>query len=243
MSPGPKDVEKIASEAEFAMAQLLDRQGGEPVRVHDAIRGALREIDDRRERGGKLAGQSTGFESIDWITGGLEPGQLVILAARPSVGKTALALNIADHVASTGAPALFFTLEMTGQELAMRLMASRSGVPSPEARREWQEGCSYLRGKESCRRQVCTGRAAGECRNVEKASRAGSRGLMPGVRAGISPGQRPRMASPKFQFRGRKNSRGTRSLRRKPPEIDHPPPSRRRRVRSIELCAGCVLRC
>lgn len=134
MSPGHKDAEKIASEAELAMAQLLDRQGGEPVRVHDAIRGALREIDSRRERGGKLAGQPTGFENIDWITGGLEPGQLVILAARPSVGKTALALNISDHVASTGAPALFFTLEMTGQELAMRLMASRSGVAMSDMR-------------------------------------------------------------------------------------------------------------
>lgn len=134
MSHGTKDAEKIASEAELAMAQLLDRQGGEPVRVHDAVRGALREIDSRRERGGKLAGQPTGFENIDWITGGLEPGQLVILAARPSVGKTALALNIADHVASTGAPALFFTLEMTGQELAMRLMASRSGVAMSDMR-------------------------------------------------------------------------------------------------------------
>ncbi|MHB1145051.1 MAG: replicative DNA helicase [Thiobacillus sp.] len=131
---GTKDAEKIASEAELAMMQLLDRQGGEPVRVHDAIRGALREIDSRRERGGKLAGQPTGFENIDWITGGLEPGQLVILAARPSVGKTALALNIADHVTSTGAPALFFTLEMTGQELAMRLMASRSGVSMSDMR-------------------------------------------------------------------------------------------------------------
>jgi replicative DNA helicase len=134
LAPGPKDAEKIASEAEMAMMQLLDRQGGEPVRVHDAIRGALREIDSRRERGGKLAGQATGFENIDWITGGLEPGQLLILAARPSVGKTALALNIADHVASTGAPALFFTLEMTGQELAMRLMAGRSGVSMSDMR-------------------------------------------------------------------------------------------------------------
>ena len=134
LAPGLKDAEKIASEAEMAMMQLLDRQGGEPVRVHDAIRGALREIDSRRERGGKLAGQPTGFENIDWITGGLEPGQLVILAARPSIGKTALALNIADHVASTGAPALFFTLEMTGQELAMRLMASRSGVSMSDMR-------------------------------------------------------------------------------------------------------------
>ncbi|MEW6414750.1 MAG: replicative DNA helicase [Pseudomonadota bacterium] len=134
LAPGIFEPEKIAQEADIAMARLLDRQGGEPVRIHDAVRGALREIDERRERGGKLAGLSTGFENIDWITGGLEPGQMVILAARPSVGKTALALNIADHVASTGAPVLFFTMEMTGQELAMRLMASRSGVPMSDMR-------------------------------------------------------------------------------------------------------------
>ena len=126
--------EKIAQEADIAMARLLDRQGGEPVRIHDAVRGALREIDERRERGGKLAGLSTGFENIDWITGGLEPGQMVILAARPSVGKTALALNIADHVAGAGIPVLFITLEMSVQEIAMRLMASRSGVPMSDMR-------------------------------------------------------------------------------------------------------------
>ncbi|NDP48928.1 MAG: replicative DNA helicase [Sulfuriferula multivorans] len=134
MAQGLKDAEKIATEAETAMMRLLDRQGGEPVRAHDAIRGALREIDERRERGGKLAGQATGFENIDWITGGLEPGQLLILAARPSIGKTALALNIADNVASTGMPALFFTLEMTEQELAMRLMSARSGVAMTDMR-------------------------------------------------------------------------------------------------------------
>lgn len=134
LGQGIAEPEKIAQEADIAMARLLDRQGGEPVRIHDAVRGALREIDERRERGGKLAGLSTGFEDTDRITGGLEPGQMVILAARPSVGKTALALNIADHVASTGTPVIFFTLEMTGQELAMRLMASRSGVPMSDLR-------------------------------------------------------------------------------------------------------------
>lgn len=134
LAHGISEPEKIAQEADIAMSRLLDRQGGEPVRIHDAVRGALREIDERRERGGKLAGLSTGFENIDWITGGLGPGQMAILAARPSVGKTALALNIADHVASTGTPALFFTLEMTGQELAMRLMASRSGVSMSDMR-------------------------------------------------------------------------------------------------------------
>lgn len=131
---GAKDAEKIAQEAEIAMAALLDRQGGEPVRMHDAIHAALNEIDTRQARGGGLAGLSTGFGQIDQITGGLEPGQLVILAARPSAGKTALALNIADHVAAAGTPVLFFTLEMSVQELGMRLLSSRTGVPMADMR-------------------------------------------------------------------------------------------------------------
>jgi replicative DNA helicase len=86
------------------------------------------------ERGGRLAGLPTGFVGFDDMTGGLEPGQLVIVAARPSVGKTVLGCNIAAHVAAGGSPVLFFTLEMTRREIAARILAARSGVPVSEMR-------------------------------------------------------------------------------------------------------------
>lgn len=73
-------------------------------------------------------GLQTGFNTIDGMTGGLQPGQLAILAARPSIGKSALALNIAVNVAKAGTGVLFFSLEMSAEMLTMRMIASESEV-------------------------------------------------------------------------------------------------------------------
>ncbi len=122
------DAEIIARNAEEEMARLLDRRGGDPEPFHETIGKVLTEIDRRREFGKELAGLATGIQEFDELTGGLEPGQLVIVAARPSVGKTVLGCNIADFVARH-TPTLFFTLEMTGNEIGMRILAARSEVP------------------------------------------------------------------------------------------------------------------
>ena len=77
----------------------------------------------------RLLGLSTGFNNLDAITGGLRPQQLVVFAARPSVGKTSLAVNIAEYVAvDDGTPVAFFTLEMGAQELVERLICARARV-------------------------------------------------------------------------------------------------------------------
>jgi replicative DNA helicase len=75
-----------------------------------------------------LAGLRTGFPGLDETIGGLRTGELVVLAARPSVGKTALALNIAESVAEQGRPVAVFSLEMSGRQLAQRMMCSRAEV-------------------------------------------------------------------------------------------------------------------
>lgn len=80
-------------------------------------------------RDGKPPGVRTGFHDLDKLIGGLKPQQLVIIAARPSVGKTALALNIAEHVAiEDRLPVGFFSLEMSGRELIHRLTCGRARV-------------------------------------------------------------------------------------------------------------------
>ena len=79
---------------------------------------------------GKQLGLPTGFEEFDRIVGGLFGGELVILAARPSVGKSALASQIADYAASSGRLTYFASLEMTGRELAMRSICSTARVNS-----------------------------------------------------------------------------------------------------------------
>lgn len=79
----------------------------------------------------KLTGIPTGFTDLDNITGGLQPGELTILAARPSVGKTALALNIAENIALKGnTPLVVFSLEMPKEALLQRIISSQSAINS-----------------------------------------------------------------------------------------------------------------
>jgi replicative DNA helicase len=126
--PAGKAPAEIAAEAEAGMLALLDHSESDPGRIQDSFCDVLADVEDRRERGGKLAGLATGFSGFDDMTGGLEPGQLFIVAARPSVGKTVAGCNIAANVAAGGVPVLFFTLEMTKREIAARILAARSGV-------------------------------------------------------------------------------------------------------------------
>lgn len=121
------NVAEIISQADAAMVQLLDAGTDEPTLLYDAMADAIQNIDDR-STGNRPSGLLTGVADFDAITGGLEPGQLVIVAARPSVGKTAFALNVADQVAQRGGTVAFFSLEMERRELTQRLIALRSGV-------------------------------------------------------------------------------------------------------------------
>lgn len=127
-TPSGRAPAEIAAEAEAGMLALLDHTDSDPVRLQDALCDVLADVEERRERGGGLAGLSTGFKQLDAMTGGLEPGQLVIVAARPSVGKTVAGCNIAAHAAGAGVAVLFFTLEMGRREIAQRILAARSGV-------------------------------------------------------------------------------------------------------------------
>jgi replicative DNA helicase len=95
------------------------------VEMHDAVN----HIDMLMNRSGELTGLSSGYRKLDEITGGLQPGDLFILAARPSMGKTALALNIARNAAvDFSKNVAIFSLEMTTRSLVMRLLSSEAQV-------------------------------------------------------------------------------------------------------------------
>ncbi len=82
-----------------------------------------------------MTGLASGFKDLDHITGGLQPANLVILAARPSMGKSAFALEIANHVSvEQQTPCAFFSLEMSKQEVAQRLICSRGKVDASRIR-------------------------------------------------------------------------------------------------------------
>jgi len=111
----------------YAVAPKQANDRGE-TSLADALAAAISEANDAHQRGTGLAGQSTGFRDLDARTGGLSNGNFIVLAGRPSMGKTALGTNIAHNLASNGVPVAFFSLEMTASELSKRILARQSGV-------------------------------------------------------------------------------------------------------------------
>src|SRR5437016_197405 len=88
-----------------------------------------------RDNPSDVTGVPTGFIDLDRMTAGLQPGDLVIIAGRPSMGKTALALNIAEHVAvDNGLPVAIFSMEMSSTQLAMRMLGSIARVDQHKMR-------------------------------------------------------------------------------------------------------------
>jgi replicative DNA helicase len=108
--------------------------GREPQSIGELLPGVLEALEQRTERRGQIAGLPTGFRDLDRLTCGLHPGDLVIVAGRPSMGKTTLAVNIAENVAVAGGAAFVVSLEMGASQLAERSMA-RFGSISTQALR------------------------------------------------------------------------------------------------------------
>ncbi len=97
--------------------------------IKELVHKAINTIEDFHQRQGKLTGIGTGFTDLDKMTNGLHAGEMVVIAARPSVGKTSLAMNIAEHVAiEQKLPVGVFSLEMTAESLVLRIICSRSRV-------------------------------------------------------------------------------------------------------------------
>jgi len=97
--------------------------------IKDLVKRAINTIEDYHQRQGTLTGIGTGFNDLDKMTTGLHGGEMIVIAARPSVGKTSLAMNIAEHVAIDQRLAVgVFSLEMTAESLVLRILCSRSRV-------------------------------------------------------------------------------------------------------------------
>lgn len=109
---------------------LLALQGGRAGRLAPLSMTALfRDLEDRVAHKGELRGLPTGFDSLNQLTGGWQRGDLIVLAARPSIGKTTLVVNQTVAAARAGATVAFYSLEMKRQQLAYRILSSLSGVP------------------------------------------------------------------------------------------------------------------
>src|SRR5216683_5499468 len=131
-----EDADVILDRAESTIFQLAE----ERVRAgFIGVKELVRENFDRLARifteGKRITGLPTGYQQLDNITSGLQPSELLILAARPSMGKTALALNIAENVAlRSGDPVAIFSLEMSKESLLLRLLASHARIDAHKFR-------------------------------------------------------------------------------------------------------------
>lgn len=126
---GPSTAAELLDLAQGKLASLAEtRSEAEPVRVCDAMIPYIAKFDERTD--GVSAGMGTSFLDLDaLLCGGPRDGKLVILAARPSMGKTAFALNIATHVAEGGQPVAVFSMEMENEDLLDREIAQIGRIP------------------------------------------------------------------------------------------------------------------
>ncbi|NDY41436.1 replicative DNA helicase [Dissulfurirhabdus thermomarina] len=130
------EVDEILERAEagiFEISQLKIHQAFHAVR--DVMKDSIKRVEDLYARKELVTGVPTGFGELDRMTAGLQPADLIIVAGRPSMGKTAFALNIAQHAAlEHGVPVAVFSLEMSKEQLALRLLCSEARVDAQKVR-------------------------------------------------------------------------------------------------------------
>jgi len=132
-SDDPETLIDLAQSQVFEIAEEKVRSGFYGVR--DIVKGSFGTIDVLFDRGQRVTGVESGFVDLDTMTSGFQPGELIIIASRPSLGKTALALNIAAHAAVDSKKVIgFFSLEMSKESLLIRLLCSEARIDSHKLR-------------------------------------------------------------------------------------------------------------
>ncbi|MDP2992990.1 MAG: replicative DNA helicase, partial [Deltaproteobacteria bacterium] len=141
------DVDNILDEAEqaiFEISQAKIKQSFYPIK--QIIKDSFKKIEQLYERKELITGVPTGFDDINKLTAGFQPSELIIIAGRPSMGKTSLALNIAQHAAiKANIPVAIFSLEMSNEQLAMRMLCAEAKVDAGNVRtgflteKDWQK--------------------------------------------------------------------------------------------------------
>lgn len=125
-----EDVTKLLDRAEqslFSVSQQYSNQAF--VQLKDILTETFERIDELHKGKGKIRGVSTGFRDLDNLLAGFQPSDLIILASRPSMGKTAMAINIAQHVAIKGkTPVAIFSLEQSKEQIVDRLLCGEAGI-------------------------------------------------------------------------------------------------------------------
>ena len=153
--PDGRESSEILDEAErqvLAIAQASNNGKNDFTSVHQALTAAFDELQTRYANGGAITGLPTGYTEFDELTAGLQKTDLIILAARPAMGKTTLALNMAEYAAfRSKLPVAVFSMEMSASQLALRLISSVGRVNAQRLRtgqledEDWSRVTSAIR--------------------------------------------------------------------------------------------------
>ena len=129
------NVEEFLDSAEKVIFDISEKKiKASFVAVGDMIKDTLKTVEKLYDRKEMVTGVPTGFDDLDKLTAGLQPSELIIVAGRPGMGKTAFALNIAANAAFTGAGVAVFSLEMAKEQLVLRMLCSEARVDSSKVR-------------------------------------------------------------------------------------------------------------
>jgi replicative DNA helicase len=126
-NPEGRSSEELIDEAEHKIMQISEdgMKAGGPQEVNPLLSKALERIEELFHSGGDITGLSTGFKDLDKMTSGMQPSDLVIVAGRPSMGKTSFAMNIVEHaILNQKKPILVFSMEMPADQLIIRMLSS-----------------------------------------------------------------------------------------------------------------------
>ena len=151
MPPGAydftEDVERLLDEVEQSIFQI----SGSRIKpsffdLNKIIKDNIKTLEAAYQRKEVVTGVPSGFKELDKITAGFQPGDLIIIAGRPSMGKTALALDVCRHAAVFGKiPAAIFSLEMSKEQLGLRMLCSEARVDSSSARTGFLDEGDFMR--------------------------------------------------------------------------------------------------
>jgi replicative DNA helicase len=131
----PDDMQEVVEEAERTLFQVTNKRVTSKFQgMEELLEVSFKQLEELFERQEHISGVPTGFEDLDKLLAGMHRGDLIILAARPSVGKTAFALNIAVNAAKAGAPVAMFSLEMAAEQLIQRVLCSEARINSQDVR-------------------------------------------------------------------------------------------------------------
>lgn len=145
-SQDDKQIDAVLDQAEKTIFQIANKRSAESfVQLNIWLKKTFAHLSDIKSHSKGITGVPTGFRKLDDITSGFQSGDLVVFAGRPSMGKTAFALNLVNYAAEQGFPVGIFSLEMAAEQLTLRLLSGESGVPLQNIRNatitsdEWVE--------------------------------------------------------------------------------------------------------